>query len=1441
MATYYIMKTGDGSDGTTEAKAWKTFAAAINSGSVGNGDTVRVGPGVYKEPITIKGSLSGSTWEAHTPSNRPVIDGNYGPSEVGKNFDAKTSYIPGSMDAGIVTLNTACTFDGFIIQNVAGAAVRIGGSGVTLKNCRTYHLFNMGIVIAGPSAASPISNITVSDCQVYLMGLKLFVPRAAYTLPERRYRGGAHLKTSFCDNVEIYNCEFAYGYGEGVDIDFGSELVEFRNNEVHDAGHSLLYNMASRRNKIHSNLVYHSPIPDDIINDNGRVSAGLVYGDENEAEQRSAWPSSEVAIYNNLVVNAGELFDVRAGDRYTETALIKCRISHNTFVAGPNTRHGIFFNNDARLHANSVFENNIIDWSNAPTSGADVLYTKWAGDRVGVTFRNNLWNPKPPDYFQGTNDQYGDPNLADASYLPSVSSNGYPYSVSFNTSKFKLTASSTKAVGKASNGTGITGLPALSITKDYFGATRDSSPDIGFHEFGGTIVDPPPGEPTITASFTIDDNDGTEPHTIAVTDTSTVENDTISARIWIWGDSTPNGSGSSASHTYAEAGIYTVRLIVETTSGLQDSATGTVTVRANDDGGGPTSDAITDVASFDLTTSANTEQSLTFSLGGRVPKWAIIMLTKATAFDTQVDDAVLSVGLWGSTSGPFAGPDEVCSYISSEDGTSSANQVKFIVPGYAGMYRDFDTLNTHSFAVVDASPNTLKIKTSSVAFPSAFKLVVIAGAGSAVRGQIVYYNPLGVQDATIFPQHNVNAKFLVSLSSYAVTSTVTAGSELSLGLATGSANQRNMYWGQPEGAVPSINRNRMSEDRFGFARFQQDGVTNNPARINLVNLTSTGAEIAVKQADVNKPFSYLAVETDAPVDLRTVTVPPLAASPLVFDTGFTPAAYIAIPTTMTALTNADDTTGGIGVYIGDLTNEYTALFTSIAAQSTHDTKSEIADSLVARKADGTVAYNGTIGQSGGRPQVTVGSDVGASYLMHILTIGGTSGGGTVPPTLLPNAAFAFSPTTPFINETITIKDLSSGNGETITSWVYDFGDFNTHEDDTDGDTTHAYIEPGTYTITLTVTTSAGSSTASKQITVLDVTGEPVEPDGAFGPPFPQDITEDTESRYISDPLDPLVSYLFMGVDFGSIPIDDNVETLTPKAGKVKLAIVDGDLVARRWDGSIATVAELTWTPVTPPIADFTANKSTIAVDGSVTFANISTDFSRCLWDFGDGSLPSELTSPTHTYESVGVYDVTLTVFNSYGDSDSVTKSELITVVETLPSQTIEVQVVGVGNDGRQRRNPDSIDIGVNALSLTANGYMAGYRWSLPVPQGAAIESAYLKIQLAETGDIDYNVTFEASDNAAIIDDADIDNLSTRTMVSATAIAWESLAAGIDTWHVSPNLAAVLQDVVDRAGYAEDNYVLCRTENTDGAHDTQVRAQGYSTGYLAAKLEVTYSA
>jgi vibriolysin len=84
----------------------------------------------------------------------------------------------------------------------------------------------------------------------------------------------------------------------------------------------------------------------------------------------------------------------------------------------------------------------------------------------------------------------------------------------------------------------------------------------------------------------------------------------------------------------------------------------------------------------------------------------------------------------------------------------------------------------------------------------------------------------------------------------------------------------------------------------------------------------------------------------------------------------------------------------------------------------------------------------------------------------------------------------------------------------------------------------------------------------------------------------------------------------------------------------------------------------------PPTADFSAYPLSGGVPLTPTFTDLSLGPTSWSWQFGDGGT-STLENPTHTYNSMGTFTVTLTVVNPFG-SDVEVKTNYITVTAPQP-------------------------------------------------------------------------------------------------------------------------------------------------------------------------------
>ena len=109
-------------------------------------------------------------------------------------------------------------------------------------------------------------------------------------------------------------------------------------------------------------------------------------------------------------------------------------------------------------------------------------------------------------------------------------------------------------------------------------------------------------------------------------------------------------------------------------------------------------------------------------------------------------------------------------------------------------------------------------------------------------------------------------------------------------------------------------------------------------------------------------------------------------------------------------------------------------------------------------------------------------------------------------------------------------------------------------------------------------------------------------------------------------------------------------------------------------------------PLTAPQAAFTATPVSGSAPLTVQFTDQSTAGTGSIvswhWDFGDGGS-SEEANPLYTYQNPGLYTVSLTVIDSYQNTDVLTQTDCITVLSDAPNLEL--------------LSPASIDFGTLAI------------------------------------------------------------------------------------------------------------------------------------------------
>ena len=551
MTTYYVdgRAGNDASGDGSSNRPWKTLGKAAEQ--VSPNDEVRIRTATYREVVILR--VPNTTWKADT-GHTPVIDGGYHDGlfrgDVLPHPEPGSGYLPDN-DTNLLSLRApGVVVDGLTIQNSAAKGVGVTESNCVVRNCRLDFIYGSAITV-NPGGAF-IDNVIIENNICTRISVRFYDPRRTGAGPESV---AGVIKMGRTRDGIIRNNVCAYGHGEGINIGKASYRTLVEGNVVHTCNHVHLYVNRSIDVIVRNNLVYHLYIPV-FVGREDRPPAGIAFGDE---DAPGDWPhSSGGQVYNNIVVGLGTLLSVRNNANNYDTQLDNCYIGYNTFIGASKTATGVGIssNLNGRPHRNSVFENNII-YNAARISNV-------TGDIRGITFRNNLWGEQPDGAMRGADDRIGNPNLVNATAqlrgeFPDPNSNIDPRN-------YQLTERSSLAIGRGSRGGPINGLQPPAVRKDFYGANRDASPDIGAHEYAGAVSE-------ITANFSIGPGQGSgqTPHTVDFTDKSAGAHPIVQ-HAWDFGDG-GTSTEVNPSHTYTTAGTYDVTLTVTDSQGNTDSLT----------------------------------------------------------------------------------------------------------------------------------------------------------------------------------------------------------------------------------------------------------------------------------------------------------------------------------------------------------------------------------------------------------------------------------------------------------------------------------------------------------------------------------------------------------------------------------------------------------------------------------------------------------------------------------------------------------------------------------------------------------------------------------------------------------------------------------------------------------------------------------------------------
>ena len=227
---------------------------------------------------------------------------------------------------------------------------------------------------------------------------------------------------------------------------------------------------------------------------------------------------------------------------------------------------------------------------------------------------------------------------------------------------------------------------------------------------------------------------------------------------------------------------------------------------------------------------------------------------------------------------------------------------------------------------------------------------------------------------------------------------------------------------------------------------------------------------------------------------------------------------------------------------------------------------------------------------------------------------------------------------------ISFQDQSSGPGN--LSYVWNFG--NGAPASTLPNPTSTYASAGTFPVQLTVQSDLGcNGTITKNIIVSGKTTNFIAPSSIC---LGQSVTFQNNSSPA-----PISSFWDFGDGTTSSQINPIKTYLT--GGTYQVTLINN------YSNCVDSIKK-TVSINTQPAIGFTANDSTSCkAPFTVQFSDLSPSASTWLWDFGDGTT-ANTKNPSHTYNTIGSFPVTLTITLPGGCSNTITKYDFIKISPT---------------------------------------------------------------------------------------------------------------------------------------------------------------------------------
>jgi gliding motility-associated-like protein len=261
----------------------------------------------------------------------------------------------------------------------------------------------------------------------------------------------------------------------------------------------------------------------------------------------------------------------------------------------------------------------------------------------------------------------------------------------------------------------------------------------------------------------------------------------------------------------------------------------------------------------------------------------------------------------------------------------------------------------------------------------------------------------------------------------------------------------------------------------------------------------------------------------------------------------------------------------------------------------------------------------------------------------------------------------------------TVRFTNTSQAAKPLTYEWSFGDGTTS---TSQDPVHTYSKTGNFTVQLKATNPYGcSNTYSEVITV-----------GSIKADFDFTNTCLNETALFTDNSTPIPINEIWDFGDGTTDTGYQVTHIYQTSGSYNIRLI-------AYFGNCKDTVIKTINIDKKPVADFIAsNKYVCSFPATIIFNNESKGATGYKWFFGDGDSATAV-NPSHEYKQPGEYSVSLIAYNAYGCSDTIGKSNFITI--GLP------QIQGIENLPVEGCAPQTLTL--NPL-IDSNITIASYYW-----------------------------------------------------------------------------------------------------------------------------------